>query len=594
MREAHRLLRRAVLLGPLLIVLAACVSIPDTGSVTTRTAEAHGQRPQGYIRAVAQKASPGMKPDEIAAGFLLAQVDPDLKAARTYLTPEEAGRWTPQNAPVTIFANETPPTFGKFANGAVKFTAQEDGVISAGGDFTATPLGKVAGSLQMTRVDGEWRISNAPDGLYLSPNDFTRNYAVYDTYFLAPGSTRLVPNPVYLPLGTSQSTALVQALLAGPGPWLAPSVRTAFPKGTKLSLPSAPIRDNIVQVDLTQQVALASSADLKALAAQLAWTLGQLEDVKAVRLTTNHVSLGGIGDTIDKTDYGSYDPSGGAVGPAVAIVNGQLSTLGKTAVPLPGAIGGGEVLLAHPGISVDGRRAAALNTASTQLYVGAVRENGPMKVRLTAKKLITPSFDSVGDVWTAGVSRAKQTTIWVLPPGAGPAREVNTPELTDGELFGWQVLSLRIARDGVRVAVVLQPPLPPAKVTKAPKAGAKVVPQTPLPGQLFLGHIERSGDAITLDGLHRVESVLGNVAEVSWASADNILVLDNSTHAPYFVEPFGAVVPVGGTPLNGTILQVTAAPQQVILASTKAGKIWSSDGTQWTVLRTGKDPAYPG
>jgi hypothetical protein len=579
MRRTQTLRRvRGLVVVPVLLVLTACVSIPESGSVTTRTAEAHAQRVQGFIHAFAPPATAGMTMPQIARGFLLAQVDSDHTAALSYLTADEAERWNTPDPQITIFANEDEPTW-KSVTGGWQFTAAEAGVVSAEGDFTATPGQTATGRLRMSRVDGEWRIASAPDGLFLSPDDFARNYTVYDTFFVDSASRMLVPNPVYVPVGSSQSTSLVKALLAGPAPWLAPAVRSAFPPGTRLAPQSAPVHDNVVHVDLSQQVLLASDADKRLLGAQLAWTLGQLDDVNAVRVTVGDVPLAGLAQQIDRNTPDSLNPSGANVGPAVAIVNGHVATLGKIPVDLAGAIGSGVTPLVQPAISPLGDRAAALDKKATKLFVGTVRFGGALKVRLQAKSLVSPSFDPFGDVWTAGIGKTGPA-IWVVS-GGGAARQVVAPELGQRS-----VLALRIARDGVRAALVIE-----SKKT----VDKKVVKER----DLFVGHVVRTATDIRLDGLHRVESVLADVADVAWASDDGILVLGASPGGgvqPYLVKPFGVVVPTGG-PLKD-ITDVTAAPQQVILAATSKGKIWSTDGTDgWQLVRTvhkGADPSYPG
>jgi len=105
------------------------------------------------------------------------------------------------------------------------------------------------------------------------------------------GTAGLVPNQVMLPIGPGTSTALMRALVSGPTPWLAPAVSTAIPTGTKLVVDSAPITDGIVQVDLSAQAATAIDKEAQALSAQVVWTLRQLVDVTAVRITVNGVPL---------------------------------------------------------------------------------------------------------------------------------------------------------------------------------------------------------------------------------------------------------------------------------------------------------------
>ena len=97
MRSRRRGLR-ALAVTPLLVALTACVSIPDSGSVTTRTAEAHATRAPGFIHVFAPPAKPGMSQLQIVRGFLLAQVDPELTSARSYLTPGGGGPLGPQGA----------------------------------------------------------------------------------------------------------------------------------------------------------------------------------------------------------------------------------------------------------------------------------------------------------------------------------------------------------------------------------------------------------------------------------------------------------------------------------------------------------------
>jgi hypothetical protein len=571
MRSRRRVLR-ALVLAPALAVLAACVSIPDSGSVTTRTAEPHATRAPGYIHVFAPPATPGMSQRQIVRGFLLAQVDPELTSARSYLTAEEADRWDPR-AQVVVLAGETQPEPQRYSPQELRLTAPQNGVISERGDFTATPGKKALGSFQLTKVNGEWRISSATDGLYLSPNDFSRDYAVYDTYFLDPESRHLVPDPVYLPVGASQATSLVEALLSGPAPWLSPAVRTAFPPGTRLTVASAPVKDNVVQVDLTEQVRQASAEDVELLGAQLAWTLAQLDDVNAVRVTAGGLPVTGLNDSIKTGSFPSVgDPSGADVGPAIAVAGGRLVTLAEPTLPLAGVMGSGTTALVHPAIATGGgdkpSRAAALDPKSTKLYVGEAADNGTLRVRLQGHGLVAPSFDPEGNVWTASVTKSGPA-IWVVPPDGAP-RQVIAPEV------GTRVVrALRIARDGVRAAVVLQS-----------KKGH----------ELYVGHVVRSGDDLRLDGLRRVESVLTDVVDVAWASADNLLVLGEGPGGglqPYLVEPFGFVLPTGG-PLKD-IATVTAAPKQRILAGTTKGRIWSTDGTEnWTLVRKGSDPSYPG
>ena len=159
--RSHLRRLRPLWVAPILVVLTACVSIPDSGSVTTRTAEAHATRAPGFIHVFAPPACARHVAGADRHGFLLAQVDPDLTSARSYLTAEEADRWNPR-AQVVVLAREAQPKVLQ-ATSAQEFrlTAPQNGVISEEGDFTATPGQSAHGPFQVSKVDGEWRISSA-------------------------------------------------------------------------------------------------------------------------------------------------------------------------------------------------------------------------------------------------------------------------------------------------------------------------------------------------------------------------------------------------------------------------------------------------
>ena len=131
---------------------------------------------------------------------------------------------------------------GRPAPTRVCVTAPQVGAISAQGEYDrATPGTSRRATSSCAKVDGQWRIACLPTGLLLDPNDVEPRLPVVRHLLPRPGPHRLVPNPVFVPVGPgSRRPRLVRALLAGPTPWLAPAVRTAIPAGTKLVVDSAP------------------------------------------------------------------------------------------------------------------------------------------------------------------------------------------------------------------------------------------------------------------------------------------------------------------------------------------------------------------
>ena len=94
----------------------------------------------------------------------------------------------------------------------------------------AGPGATLSDDFALPRVDGEWRIAAAPDGL--RPRRRRREpcaYRSYNLYFLDPTQRPARARPGVRPGQQSGiATSLVRSVLLGPTPWLAPAVSTAF------------------------------------------------------------------------------------------------------------------------------------------------------------------------------------------------------------------------------------------------------------------------------------------------------------------------------------------------------------------------------
>lgn len=553
-------------------LLSACAGIPSSGPVR-QGAEVGSERNEPFIQLIAREPVAGLTEQQVLDGFLQASAsfDNDHAVARDYLAPEVRHTWRPGVGVVVYDDSSGNRALLDQQGSVITLRATEVARISEQGEYAASPGGTVAtAKFTLRKVGGEWRIASLPDGLFLTQLDVARAYRSFDLYFPDPTKTVLVPNPVLLPVGSGVSTSLVHALLEGPSAWLAPAVATAFPVGTTL-VGSAPVRNNVVEVDLSSEAARAGSEDMKAMSAQLVWTLRQLSDVAAVQISVDGVPLNvpGASPAQPRDAWPSFDPDAlrsSALGYFVR--DGRVYSFGSgDPSAVPGPFGDGQVVVRSPAVSLEGDLLAGLD-ASGRLVVGRLASGEKAAVLLTGTSLSAPSWDIFGNAWVVDRTKAGPV-VWTVRPGEKP-RRVTTVGLPPG-----QILALSVARDGARAAVVIK--------------GVDG-------GRLYVGRMERAENGITLAGLRPVESSYNDVLDVSWNTADRLVVLGVGPAGitqPSIVDLSGVVLRDLGS-VGKNITSVAGAPGRPVLAATVNGKVFQYSDLNWTELGPGVDPAYPG
>src|SRR4029450_5931085 len=99
--------------------------------------------------------------------------------------------------------------------GPLAVPANPFGIVDERGVFSVSGPGVFTREFSVEQVDGEWRITDPPNGLILLQPDFLRLYDEVAAYFMDPTGQRVVPDPRYLITGEAQPTALVQRTLGG-------------------------------------------------------------------------------------------------------------------------------------------------------------------------------------------------------------------------------------------------------------------------------------------------------------------------------------------------------------------------------------------
>jgi Lipoprotein LpqB beta-propeller domain/Sporulation and spore germination len=591
-RRAARLMVVAVL------VCAGCATVPTGGRVVTgRPTERAEPINDPYVRMIPVPPGKDWAPDQIVQGFLAASAgfDDQHKVARKYLASGVV--WRPDPRPVvTVYDKQAEVLFtGKTddPSGTVSVRGSQIGTIDSDGQYEADarPLDQ---TFRLTRnAQGQWRISELPDrltsSLLLSTRDVTRAFRIRNLYFFAPDAKVLVPNPVFLPLVIRRNlpAQIVEAELDGPTAWLSHAVTTWFPTGTRL-LGGVDVTDGIATVNLSRE---AWKGNQQGMSAQLMWALKQLSEIKGMRLQINGKTVNpGLPNSVQSPrDWAKNDPdstTGDTPQPVyLRDPQGRLEELrdGRASKVAPLT----RPRLFEPAVSLDLRQVAGLTEARDGVLMGGLTSGSPVQQILKAgqagARFTQPSWDRLGNLWVVEATN-DHSWLWIKEPGRPAVR------IGHWDLGASKVLALRVARDGVRVAAIVQ----------ADKHA-----------QIHLGRITGYGTGdLTADNFLPISSDVDAI-DLAWAKADELAVLGRTDQAgqalPYTVPVSGGTSRPIGTGTQGNMRTITAAPNSPVLVS---GQVTGKDSTadqvcrlhdpddrlfsQWDCPVAGADPTYPG
>ncbi|MFC8304115.1 LpqB family beta-propeller domain-containing protein [Specibacter sp. NPDC057265] len=454
MRHRHpglsRALRTWVMAVVVLLAVAGCAAIPTGGPV----GKSDPLTPRNNsVNVNFQQFAPveGASPEGIIRGFIEAGtgLSDDFQVARQFLAPGLAQSWSP--AQRTLVYRDT---FSIEAGaGADSFVLTFDTVSTVDSTGVLTPEKETSSQsleMKLIQVDGQWRISAAPDGLVLTEATFQTLYSPFSLYFYDTTFTYGVPDVRWLAARSARTpTAIVQAMLAGPAPYLQGAVVSAFPSGITLERDSVPVNNGLAKVGLTAQPLLDTSVKQRQqMHAQLLVTLQKaLSTVIEVQFTADdrEVDMGGPVDAITPMVIDNSVPP-----TQVALVEQELGAFdGRNFAPIPGMPSVASLEPEVPAISYDGQRFAFRSAVGNQIY--AVAPGQQPVVVLAGVAMTPPSFAPNGWLYSAA-GDGSGMVLAIKPDAAG--RPGNPVILTVPWLVGQSVSTFRISRDGTRALVI--------------------------------------------------------------------------------------------------------------------------------------------
>jgi hypothetical protein len=438
----------ALLLVLLVVVLAACARIPTSGPVGKSSEGSAGNLSAPVFLPAAPQA--GATPETIIDYFYRAGsgYEDDYAVARQYLTQASSVSWKPDQRALVyrearVVAGEAENVYNYELD--VAYTVDADGIA------TQSPKGTVEKiPVTVTQVDGEWRISNLPDGTAIAEETFKVIYGAYPIYFYDPSFTYAVPDVRWF-IKNKTVKAMTSALLAGPAPYLRGAVVSAFPSGIKLARESVPVVSGAAQVDLTaKELTESSPEDRLRMQMQLTLTFRSQPDVVNVELRANQ-------DLVRVEDNGSVLPpllDKSVPARQIAVSGNDLVRYENNRVsPLPDMQPVSSLNPRFPAESPVSQTAAFLNESRTTLY--SINPGQPARALTTRSTLTRPSFGLSEWVWSAGPGASGETEVVAFrPTGVAEGATVPSVTLTPAWLAGRTVKDFRISREGVRALVI--------------------------------------------------------------------------------------------------------------------------------------------
>lgn len=558
-------MRRRALLPLLLLaaLLTGCAAIPTSGPIGS--GDVVPVEPGSAIP-LANDPEIDATPEQIVSGFLSAGAPglaDEFTVARKFLTLTASREWDPR-AGVVVYQGGGPEIELR-EDGSVRATMPVAATVDAGGRYAeAVPGSDKEVVFELLRDGGgQWRISGLEDGIVMSAPTFDALYRRTAIYFASLDRQHLVPDVRWFPT-RNIATSAVSQLLAGPSPWLRDAVVSGAPEGTRLSTNAVTIADRVATVDLTADVRQATPEDRNLFQAQLSAVLGRLP---GTLVTGVEVLVGGVEWTPTDVPALVRDPEP-TEGPYVLSGDRLAVVEGGEVVPLADAAPLTGLDPRRPAVGVDGQVRVVLDGPGRllQLPPGAA----PPVVLATGTSLVAPSVDRHGWVWT-GEERSAGVLLAIR---SGEPTQV-AAEWLDGRV----VRSLRVSRDGARVAVISVGPDQAVTVD-------------------VLGVVrDQDGTPQLLGNPVRVGAVLESATEVAWVDEGMLAVLGTSGDLSV---PAMHLVPVGGPTealalVDQTVDIAAGRGERALYLAVADGVLYSRQDMSWfRVAQDVRDPVFPG
>ncbi|MDH6423760.1 GerMN domain-containing protein [Aurantimicrobium minutum] len=423
-----------------LAVLTACSGIPRSGAVNQGSAVVPVE--DDAIEFLPSGPSRNATIEQILRGFIEASSSPvsDYAIARQFLTPDFATKW---DATTTVSVDSGLRTITQTGENLGQLTFSLGAVVDAQGNYSeVAPAQSVTGNYTFAQVDGQWRISEAPNGVVMDRFTFDQVYQPHSLYFFDSTNTKLVPDVRFFPAGASASTRITKALLAGPSAWLSANgaVHTSFPAGTALVADTVPVSRGTATVDLNSAALSSDPAIIRQMKQQLSASLTSVDNISTVTMLVDGATLNSaISGTLDGVLPAPVDSR------PLVLTDKTFGYWTGSKVESVSQLSNAIVEQKPTAITTAMKNGmAAIQTSQGAAFV----RNGSTQLVDTRAGLIAPALDSFGYLWS--VPQDSPGKLFVISTD-GKQQLLEVPWTTADS-----ILSLSLSRDGTRVLALLK------------------------------------------------------------------------------------------------------------------------------------------
>lgn len=577
----------AALLTTAVLVLAGCANIPEES-----TPHAVRDNQPLVTEAAERPPTPNLNAFDLVREFVKRSGNPE--AAGMYLTEKAKADWPSDSKPYVI--HDTFSTV-PLSNDDQKQSGEDQGGVESGRVIVVlrvTQIGRLGPDnaflprigtpefkVEVVRENGQWRIDDPPDDVYVPYAYFKTSYRPVTVYFFDPDLRITVPDQRYVPAAPAAGlpARVIRVLLSGPSDSMRRSVESPL-EGIGSRTNVVPDADGTLVVDLNP-LGDKSEEQREKIAAQIVLSLQTVTSSRLRIKGDGQDLIQGHGDW-RLSDIKQYDAAAkpGPDQQGLIAAGGKLREL-RDGKPVPGPAGEGDYDVVSAAQSIDGDQLAAVTRVGDRLRLRVGRYGEALQeVQLDATTMSRPTWRvSTGDdqdaseVWT--VEDGNVVRVVRVDDETWRSVEVNASALNEN--FG-SVIELRLSRDATRAAIVTSK------------------------GWVVLAAVVRDKDSVSLSQPRTLSpTMIVNAVGVDWLNQHTLVVATRQPQMPVInLSLDGLTIDIyDPNNLQLPVRAVTAAPdREIVVTDSAAVSVVSGLGQVWHRLQNGQGPNaipfYPG